>query len=124
MLGRLRAFRHFCCPGDAAAEPAEQPAVAAAKVQQVISELDEAKAMKVQVEQELEQRKVDRTDAGSAIQEATGLREREEAAFAKESGEMQTNIAAMGEAYDLIKKGMGGQLLADHGSVGRAQAGR
>ena len=68
-------------------------------------------AMKVQLEQELEQHKVDRTDAGAVILEATGQREKEAATFAKESGEMQTNIAAMGEAYDLIKDCMGSSFL-------------
>ncbi len=70
---------------------------------EVISELVEVKALKCQLEQELEQLKVDRTDAGSVILEATGQREKEGATFANESGEMQINIAAMGEAYDLIK---------------------
>ena len=40
---------------------------------EVISELDEVKALNVQFEPELEQHKADRTDAGAAIQEATGL---------------------------------------------------
>jgi hypothetical protein len=74
---------------------------------EVISELDEVKALKVQLEQELEQHKADRTDAGAVILEAAGLQEKEEAALAKECGEMQTNIAAMGVAIDLIKKCMG-----------------
>ncbi len=39
---------------------------------EVISTLDGAKAMKVQLEQEVEQHKVDRTDAGAVILEATG----------------------------------------------------
>ena len=101
VLGRLRAFRHFCCPAEVAAEPA----VAAARVPQVFSALDVAMAMNVHLEQELEQHKVVRTNAGAAIQEATGLREQVAAVFAKKSGEMQTNLAAMGQAYDLIKHG-------------------
>ncbi len=81
------------------------------KIDAVISALDEAKAMKVQLEEELEQYKVDRTDAGAAIQETTGMREKVAVAFAKVSGDLQTNIAAMGQAYDLIKKGMGSSFL-------------
>ncbi len=50
---------------------------------EVTSELDEVKAMRVQLEQDLEQHKVDRTDAGAVILEATGQREKEAATFAK-----------------------------------------
>jgi len=49
--------------------------------------------LKTHLEQELEQHKVDRADAEAAIKEATSLREKEAAAFAKESGDVQTNIA-------------------------------
>ncbi len=40
---------------------------------EVINELDEVKALKVQLEQEREQRKVDRTDAGAVIQKRRPL---------------------------------------------------
>jgi len=82
-------------------------AAAEAMVPKVISALDEAKALKTQLEQELEQHKVDRADAEAAIKEATSLREKEAAAFAKESGDMQTNIAARGKASGTISRGTG-----------------
>ncbi len=91
---------------------------------EVISQLDEVKALKVQLEQELDQRKVDRTDAGAVILGATGQREKEEATFAKESGEIHTNIAAIGEGLRPHQHLHGQQLMADHGSGGRAQVGR
>ena len=45
------------------------------------------------------------------ILEAAGQRGKEATVFATESGEMQTNIAAMGKTYDLTKKGKGSNLL-------------
>merc|ERR1719281_630115 len=42
---------------------------------------------------------------------ATALREKEAAAFAKESGDEKTNIAAMKKATVAIEKGMGGSFL-------------
>ncbi len=39
------------------------------------------------------------------------MREKGAIAFAKVSGDLQTSIAAMGKAYDLIKKGMGNSFL-------------
>ncbi len=44
----------------------------------MISELDVLKARRVQLEQELEQHKVNRTDAGAVILEATGQRGQKE----------------------------------------------
>ncbi len=61
------------------------------EVPQLISELGEAKAWKEQFEQEIKQNKVDR--------------------MVSDSGEMQTNIAAMGQTYDLTRKGKGSNLL-------------
>ncbi len=61
------------------------------EVKQVISELGEAKAWKEQFEQEIKQRKVDRTHS--------------------HAGESQTNIAAMGKAYVLTGQGKGSNRL-------------
>merc|ERR1740138_1805057 len=47
----------------------------------------------------------------AAVASATSLREKEAAAFAKESGEMKTNIAAMKKATAAIEKGAGGAFL-------------
>merc|ERR1719399_1806161 len=43
--------------------------------------------------------------------EATALREKEAAAFAKESGELKTNIAALTKAVAALEKGMAGAFL-------------
>jgi len=55
--------------------------------------------------------KSDRSDAKEAVAEATGLREKEAAAYAQQSGEFKTNLAAMGKAIAAIEKGAGGSFL-------------
>merc|ERR1719157_218120 len=52
-----------------------------------------------------------RVEAKAAVAKATAIREKESAAFAKESGEFKTNIAAMTKATDAVSKGMGGAFL-------------
>merc|ERR1740138_686434 len=47
----------------------------------------------------------------AAVASATSLREKEAASFAKESGELKTNIAATKKATAAIEKGVGGAFL-------------
>jgi len=60
--------------------------------------------------------KADRTEAETAVAEATSLREKEAAAYAKSSSDMKTNVAAMGKAVGAISKGMGGAFLQSSNS--------
>merc|ERR1712083_1224899 len=53
----------------------------------------------------------DRAAAKVAMAEATALREKEAAAYAKESSEETANIAACKAAYTAIEKGMGAAFL-------------
>jgi len=55
--------------------------------------------------------KADREAAKAAIGEATALREKEAATFAKDSGDLNTNIAALAKAIPAIEKGMGSGFL-------------
>jgi len=52
----------------------------------------------------------DREEAKSAIAKATALRNKEEAEYAKVSGDFKTNIAGMGKAIAAIESGAGGFL--------------
>merc|ERR1719506_1167185 len=52
-----------------------------------------------------------RADAKAAVAKATALREKEAAAFAQESSDFKTNLAAMKKATAAIEKGMGGAFL-------------
>jgi len=81
------------------------------KIPQVQSQLEEAIALKAQLEEEIAKHKQDREDAKSAMAKATEIREKEAAEFAKESGEMKSNLDAMTKAIAAIEKGMSGGFL-------------
>jgi len=87
------------------------------KTPKVQAALGEATAQKTQLEADLTQHKADRADAKEAIATATGLREKEAAAYAKESGDYSTNIAAMGKAIAALEKGATGFLQTSAASV-------
>merc|ERR1719192_2605861 len=75
------------------------------KIPQVESALAAAEATKEQLEKDLAQHKANVADAKKAIATATALREKEAAAFAKESSDLKTNIAALAKATAAIEAG-------------------
>jgi len=83
---------------------------AGTKIPQVEAALKEGQATKLQLEADVKKHQTDRTEAKEALDAATALREKEAAAYAKESGDFKTNVAAMGKAIDAISSGMGGFL--------------
>jgi len=84
---------------------------ATTKIPQVEASLGKMGAEKAQLASDVVQHKSDREAAKTAMAEATSLREKEAAAFAAESTEDSTNIAAMGKAITAIEKGAGGAFL-------------
>mmetsp|Transcript_33146 Transcript_33146/g.77551 ORF Transcript_33146/g.77551 Transcript_33146/m.77551 type:complete len:719 (-) Transcript_33146:75-2231(-) len=86
-------------------------AAAETKIPQVEASLEEAKSTKARLEQELKDHQVARTDAEQAISEATAIREKEAAEFAKEKGVYDTNIAAVKGAVSAISNGMAGGFV-------------
>merc|ERR1719454_1066692 len=81
------------------------------KVPQLESDIKEGEAKKAQLDEDIKQHQVDRSAAKAAMAEATTLREKEAAAYAKESSEDAANIAAVEKATTAIEKGMGGAFL-------------
>merc|ERR1719192_2026186 len=81
------------------------------KIPQVSSALEKAEAEKTQLEKDLVQHKANVADAKKTVATATALREKEAAAFAKESSDLKTNIAALGKATAAIEGGMAGSFL-------------
>jgi len=79
--------------------------------EQLIASIKETDATLKQNKLDLKSAQTDRADAKSAVAAATALREKQAAAFAKESSELQTNIAATNKATVAIEKGMGGAFL-------------
>jgi len=80
------------------------------KIPQLKSSIEETKALILQLKSELKQHKKDRAEAEEAVAKATSLREKETAAFAKESGEQKTNLDAVTKAIAALEKGMGNFL--------------
>jgi len=81
------------------------------KIPQVEAALKEGEATKLQLEADIKAHQADRAEAKEAIAKATALREKEAAAYAKESGDFKTNIDAMTKAITAISTGMGGAFL-------------
>jgi chromosome segregation ATPase len=83
------------------------------KIPQLESGIEEAVAEQTQLKSDLKQHKADRTETKEAMEEATAIREKEAADFAKYKSEAETNIAAMGKAIGAIRKGLGAAFFAD-----------
>merc|ERR1719161_2199279 len=78
---------------------------------QLKSSIEETDAALKQAKADLKTAQTDRADAKAAVAKATALREKEAAAFATESGELKTNIAATKKATAAIEAGAGGAFL-------------
>jgi len=64
-----------------------------------------------QLKEDLKKAQVDRAAAKSAMSEATAIREKDAAAYSKESGDLKTNLAALNKAVAAIEAGAGGAFL-------------
>merc|ERR1719191_1882375 len=84
---------------------------AGTKIPQLESDIKEGEAKKQQLDEDLKQHQTDRSAAKTAMADATALREKESAAYAKESSEDSANIAATAKAMTAIEKGMGSAFL-------------
>jgi len=81
------------------------------KIPLTISAIEQDTAMKAQLEADLKAHQTDRAAAKEAIAKATAMRNKEAASYAKESGDLKTNIAGLGKAIAAIDKGMSGGFL-------------
>jgi len=105
-------FEKFMCycknsGGDLAASIAD----AETKVSELPSAVEEAVGQLGQLKEDLKKAQTDRAAAKAAIAEATAIRGKEAAEFATLSGELKTNIAAIGKAVAALEKGAGGAFL-------------
>jgi len=81
------------------------------KNEQLISSIEETSSRLKQSKADLKAAQESRSAAKEAVAKATSLREKQAAAYAKESGEFKTNIAAMKKATAAVSTGMGGSFL-------------
>jgi len=86
------------------------------KVPQVQSDIKEAEAKQAQLKEDLKQHQVDRSAAKQAVADATTLREKEAAAYAKEASEATATMAAVTGAITALEKGMAGGFLQTRGA--------
>merc|ERR1719299_136063 len=102
-------FMCFCSGNDG--DLKKKAADAKASIEELTAKLKAEEAEKVQLGQDLIGHKKDREAAGSDIEEATMLREKEAGEYAAEKADSETNIAAMAKAIPALEKGMGGAAL-------------
>jgi chromosome segregation ATPase len=81
------------------------------KSSELPSQVEEAQASLVQLKEDLKKAQTDRASAKAAMAEATAIREKEAAGFAKESSELKTNIAAITKAVGALEAGASGSFL-------------
>jgi len=101
-------FMCYCKSGTADLE--KSIADAETKIPQLESAIKEIAGDLIQLKADLKQHKLDRADAKKAIAEATAIRDKEAAEYAKISSDFKTNIAAMTKAIAALEKGMTGFL--------------
>merc|ERR1719245_1303298 len=81
------------------------------KMPQVTAAIEASEGKLTQSKADLQGAQEDRSAAKDAMAEATALREKEAATFAKDSSDAKTNIAAVKKAIAALEKGMGGSFL-------------
>jgi len=80
------------------------------KIPQLDSDIKEAESLKEQLDADLVRHRQEREDAKGAIAKATAMREKDAAAFLKESTEDKSNLDSLTKALAAIEKGMAGFL--------------
>jgi len=87
------------------------------KMPRLAADIEEGEAKVVTMKEELKQAQTDRSAAKEAMAEATALREKEAAVYAKLNDEYTANIAAVAKAIKVIDAGMAGGFLQTEGAA-------
>merc|ERR1719160_210271 len=82
-----------------------------AQIEALSATIERGTAEKSQLDQDIKGHKADREEAQKVIKESTAMREKEASEFAATSGDMKSNIGAMGGALEALKKGLSASLL-------------
>jgi len=102
-------FMCYCKNGKGALAASIESATG--KNAQLEASIKETSAALAGAKSDLKTAQTSRADAKAAVAKATALRQKEAAAYAVESGDFKTNIAAMKKATAAIEKGAGGAFL-------------
>jgi len=87
------------------------------KIEALTTALKSAKEKKGQTAADLKEHQTSRVEAVAAMEEATAIRDKEAAAFAKFQEDSETNLAALAKAIPAIEGGMKGSFLQTSASV-------
>merc|ERR1740123_1646070 len=88
-----------------------------AKVESMKAALKSATEKKTQTKADLTEHQTSRAEAKAAMEEATGIREKEATAFAKFQEDSETNLGALGKAIPAIEGGMKGSFLQTNAAL-------
>merc|ERR1719264_1622947 len=81
------------------------------KIKSLTVNLKSAKERKAVTESDLKEHQTSRAEAKADMEEATAIREKEAAAFAKFQEDSETNLAALAKAIPAVEQGMKGSFL-------------
>merc|ERR1719408_575652 len=96
--------KFMCWCENGASDLEKAVADAETKIPQLESSIKELEAGKGQLAADIEQAKKDKAEAKEALAEGSALREKEHAAFLKETGDAKTNLDALTKAIAAIEK--------------------
>merc|ERR1719454_1027049 len=108
--------KYMCYCKNSGGDLSKSIADANTKVPQLGSDIKEAESKLAQMKEDLKQHQIDRSAAKAAVADATALREKEAAEYAKEANEAKANIAMLNGATKAIEKGMAGSFLQSRGA--------
>jgi chromosome segregation ATPase len=111
--------KYMCYCKTSGGDLAKSISDAETKVAELGPAIKEAEAKKKQLDEEVKEAQEDRAAAKKAMAEATAIREKEAAAYAKESSEATADIAACEAAYTAIEKGMAGAAFVQSSAGSR-----
>merc|ERR1712008_503875 len=80
-------------------------------IESLTAALKSGKERKAQTEADLKEHQTSRAEAKAAMEEATSIRDKEAAAFAKFQEDSETNLGALGKAIPAVERGMKGSFL-------------
>jgi len=103
--------KYMCYCKDTTASLTKSSSDSTAKVSELEASIEEQSALKSQLEQDIVSHRSDRDAAVKAVKESTAMREKEAAEYGETSGEMKSNVQAMGGALEALKKGLSSELL-------------
>lgn len=115
--------KFMCYCKNAGGQLATSIADSTAKVPQVQSDIESSEAQVVQYKADVKKHQTDRADVVTAMAEATSLRDKEHAEFAKENGETTAYVASLDKAIPAVQNGMAGSaaLLQSSSAVAELQ---